>query len=106
MAGDTTTLTVGRGPRGFAGTTAGRLLVTLAVLAGAGVFVVPRYERSESRSPIAALVAASSPEARALEPRLSGGFPWAPFRPLTRAASQADRDLATAVDATLAKDRG
>jgi tetratricopeptide (TPR) repeat protein len=57
-------------------------LAVAAVLAGAFV-LVPLFfskEQPPPADPIASLIAASPQSARTLEPRLSGGFRWAPLR--------------------------
>jgi len=76
------------------------------VLAVAVSFLLPLYSRSSAQAPMAALVDASSQERRTVEPRLSGGFPWAPFRSLTRGGSPNDHALVAAIGTTIAKVRG
>lgn len=61
--------------------------------------------RSIVESPLAALVAASSSDSRAVEPRLTGGFAWAPLRKPTRGASTGDLRFESILP-TLAGTRG
>jgi hypothetical protein len=62
------------------------------VVIGVAVF---RTRQETPSDPIAKLVAASPTSARTLEPRLSGGFPWARLRPVRRAgvATKTPEDL-------------
>jgi CHAT domain-containing protein len=46
----------------------------------AGIAILYFWRPWISRDPVAVLIAAQPAEARFLEPRLSGGFPWAPIR--------------------------
>ena len=71
------------------------LALTLVLLRG----------RQPADSSLASLVAASSPIERNVEPRLSGGFAWAPFRPHTRLGAP-DHELAKAMATTLTRVRG
>lgn len=80
------------------------LIATVVVFAGAATFLHP-VSRPSGDGSIASLVKASSSDARSLEPRLSGGFAWAPFRPARRGGSKADPIFASALGATLAKVR-
>lgn len=59
----------------------------VAALAIVGIFVMRNQEASPEPDPIARLVAASPSSVRTIEPRVSGGFPWAPLRPLRRRSS-------------------
>jgi CHAT domain-containing protein/tetratricopeptide (TPR) repeat protein len=59
------------------------LLAAAAALAGIG-FGTMMIRESRSISPLQTLVAATPREGRSLEPRLTGGFPWAPLRPVLR----------------------
>ena len=56
-----------------------------AAAAIALVFLVPLARESSRRSPVQSLVALAPRAARAVEPRLSGGFAWAPYRGPARA---------------------
>ncbi len=83
-----------------------RLIATLVVMAAAGgVLLVPR-DRSSSPTSLAALVSASSLQARTIEPRLSGGFAWAPFQSSSRGESAADGAITSAIGRTLENVRG
>jgi CHAT domain-containing protein len=85
---------------------AGSFIYVAIVFAAAVSFLLPLRSRSSAQAPMAALVAASSPEGRTVEPRLSGGFPWAPFRSVTRGGSSNDHALAAAIGTTIAKVSG
>ena len=56
-----------------------------AAAAIAIALLVPLMRESSRRSPVEALVALAPRSARAVEPRLSGGFAWAPYRGPARA---------------------
>lgn len=62
-------------------------LAAAAVLAGALFLYFWRPWVREPSEPIEILVAAAPRDGRLLEPRISGGFPWAPLRARRRAAS-------------------
>ncbi|MFP5247843.1 MAG: zf-HC2 domain-containing protein, partial [Thermoanaerobaculia bacterium] len=55
-----------------------------AALAGIGYVSVSAIRSSRAHAPMRALIAASPADGRDLEPRISGGFPWAPLRPANR----------------------
>lgn len=60
-----------------------------ALLAGAVYIVLTRTRATESTrsiDPVRVLIAAAPRKERYIEPRLSGGFPWAPLRPVRRDA--------------------
>jgi tetratricopeptide (TPR) repeat protein len=77
------------------------------VLAVSISYLLLLYSRSSAQAPLAELVSASSTEGRTLQPRLSGGFPWAPFRSVTRGgSSEYDHALVAAIGTTIAKVRG
>jgi hypothetical protein len=61
------------------------VIAAIAVLVA--TVLATRFRRPEGSSALATLVAASGPEARTIEPRLSGGFAWAPFQANVRGAS-------------------
>lgn len=84
----------------------GSFISVAIVFAAAVSFLLPLQSRISADAPMAALVSASSPERRTVEPRLSGGFPWAPFRSVTRGGSSDDHALAAAIGTTVAKVRG
>lgn len=76
-------------------------LFCAALLLGALALFIPLRSRSSLR----ALVDAATVDTRALEPRLSGGFAWAPLRSREVLSSRSLR-LASAIGATLASLKG
>src|SRR5438270_599074 len=78
-----------------AGSFAGLFALTLAVI---------RHEE-QTKSPFALLAAESSTVERNVEPRLSGGFSWAPFRSAAGERA-AGRGLKTAMAETMSRFRG
>jgi len=64
-------------------------LVAAAVLIAAIAAVVLYRGRADARDPVAPLVAAAPSSARSIEPRLCGGFRWAPLQPVRRSTPQA-----------------
>src|SRR5947207_2367218 len=83
IAGEAT-LTFGQGSYQRPLTVAGRrLIAAVVVLAGAAAFLLIG-DHSSVRESLVSLVSASNLNERSLEPRLSGGFAWAPFRPGSR----------------------
>lgn len=60
--------------------------VAVAVLGAGALF---QFVQRRDTPPVARLVALASPDARSVEPRLSGGFAWAPYRGPLRADSAA-----------------
>ena len=86
MAGDAT-LTIGQGSyRQHPFGAGGRLVARVALFAGVGISVM-LGSRSSVRESIASIISPAGPVARSLEPRLSGGFAWAPFRASARDGS-------------------
>ena len=83
-----------------------RILGTVVVLAAAGGALLSLRDRPSTRSSIATLVSASSLQSRTVEPRLSGGFAWAPFQSATRGESTAHLTITSAIGTTLANVRG
>ncbi len=83
-----------------------RLIGTVVVLAAAGGVLLPLRDRSSAPPSLAALVSASGLQARSVEPRLSGGFAWAPFQSATRGESAADGAITSAIGTTLTNVRG
>jgi len=65
-------------------------LAAAATLAGVGYVSVAMIRASRANAPMRALVAAAPADGRYLEPRVSGGFPWAPLRPTQRGAKSPD----------------
>jgi CHAT domain-containing protein len=59
-------------------------LAAAAALAGVGYLSLWSVRSHRANAPMRTLVAASPTDGRYLEPRVSGGFPWAPLRPVTR----------------------
>src|SRR5216684_20961 len=104
MAG-ATTLTVGYHQRRRV-VISKRLIGTVVVLAAAGGVLLPLRDRSSAPPSLAALVSASGLQARSVEPRLSGGFAWAPFQSATRGESAADGAITSAIGTTLTNVRG
>jgi len=74
----------------------------LLVIAAGLVGVLMMNALRSERDPISELAAASSGVARNLEPRLSGGFAWAPFHPST-GTSSIDAKLGEAIGRTLTR---
>ncbi|HEX3068716.1 MAG TPA: hypothetical protein VHX14_09065, partial [Thermoanaerobaculia bacterium] len=81
-----------------------RLIATVVVAAGAATLLLLAVRPAANRS-IASLVKASGSDVRLLEPRLSGGGAWAPFRPANRGVARAKPVFASAIEMTLAKFR-
>jgi CHAT domain-containing protein len=65
------------------------LALAAAVLAGIAVLSV-WIIRARAEGPTRMLIAATPHDGRYLEPRLSGGFPWAPLRTVTRGEQKLD----------------
>ncbi len=64
-------------------------LIAIGVLAAVAIVRPYRTSRKGTEMSVAALAAAAREDARSVEPRLSGGFPWAPFRPPAKKADDA-----------------
>ena len=87
--------------------TASRLALSLLLLgivtyAGLRITSTVRKAQDPAAPVLASLIERSSTAARIIEPRLSGGFPWAPFRPARRAPGK----FAEAIGAAAASVRG
>ncbi|MEA2238298.1 MAG: hypothetical protein QOC81_3022 [Thermoanaerobaculia bacterium] len=80
-----------------------RLMATIAVFAGAGALLLIG-DQSSVRESLVSLVSASNLSERSLEPRLSGGFAWAPFRPGSRESESGV--FSSGIGTTLANLRG
>jgi CHAT domain-containing protein len=63
----------------------------LAAVAVAAALIAVGMWRRQTASHIDALVAAASPDVRFIEPRLSGGFPWAPLADNERGSASPGR---------------
>jgi CHAT domain-containing protein len=101
------TLTIGgeRGARQWFSLNTGLIAATM-LLAVVAAVVLHLGRRSSSHASLASLVSASSLEARLIEPRLSGGFSWAPFPSGKSKQSERNLDLAAAIGRTLENVRG
>ncbi|HYR26888.1 MAG TPA: hypothetical protein VEU30_00395, partial [Thermoanaerobaculia bacterium] len=70
-----------------------RWLAAAAALGGLAFLAMWFVRSRASDEPLSVLIAATPRDARDLEPRLAGGFPWAPLRPVQRdSETQLDPD--------------
>jgi CHAT domain-containing protein/tetratricopeptide (TPR) repeat protein len=83
------------------------LLAAALGVAGIAALLLPHTRHSTAHeASISSLVAASTAASRPVEPRLSGGFGWAPLRSATRGAeSDDDPTLASAIGTALQRAR-